>query len=760
MAAAYYSATMEQFWKDSASLEGSKRILDTIEDPYQRDYGKLNNLQREAWVQEIDILHTQLEELKKQLGELESKILFEYTIPRMGKRTDVVLLYRNIVFILEFKCGSTEYDNKKKAAYHQVYGYALDLSNYHEKSAGRLLVPIVVATDAKAVRNWKIEKRKHIIMPLYCNKDNIAAAMNQVVEAYPSEKPFDYTEWENSKYYPSPTIVEAARALFEGHSVREITRSEEDNGEGIAATIAEIDQIIEKSRKNKRKSICFVTGVPGAGKTLVGLKLAIQHSVSQSEERAALLSGNRPLVAVLQKALADDAEKQVKDREQDEDEDAPDTEQMEDGEEYGDEYEPDAEQEVVTGVPKFIDLVHRFRNDYFDPDIPGRRTEPPAEHIVIFDEAQRAWSLEQIKPWMEKHTKPSKKNPEKDMGFPYSEPQFLISIMDRWKDKEDWAVIVCLVGGGQEIYKGEAGLPEWFESLRREFSFENTKNRVFAEHWDVYVSPELELKGKEYLRDQSWDSLKKGLNVNPRELLHLKTSERSFRAQNLAAFVNALLNGDTEEAKAQYKLIQNPADGNDPYPIKITRDLNKARTWAKRQCVNTERCGLIASSGAKRLRPEGIFVDNVKNGNNFYQNWFLCDEDDPRSSNMLEEVMTEFGVQGLELDYSVVAWGADYRYVKSQWTYHRFGNKNWTNISKDKIAKNSQEAIKSYEDKRIYMKNAYRVLLTRARQGMVIFIPTGSEEDETRRPAFYNGTYEYLKKIGLEDLKDSDLEDI
>lgn len=295
------------------------------------------------------------------------------------------------------------------------------------------------------------------------------------------------------------------------------------------------------------------------------------------------------------------------------------------------------------------------------------------------------------------------------LNFPYSEPEFLISTMDR---HQDWAVIVCLVGGGQEINTGEAGLPEWFDSLRRKFP-----------EWDVYITPQL--NDEEYRRDCAWTDMIAGLRIFEREELHLATSVRSFRTPDLAAFVKAVLDVDTDNAKRLHEQIR------DKYPIRITRNLDAAKAWVRSQCQGTTRYGLLASSGALRLKPEGIFVKNEVS----VANWFLNGKDDVRSSYYLEDVVSEFDIQGLELDYSVVAWDADFRFDGEKWTYNNFSGDRWKNVAS--------------EERKLYLKNAYRVLLTRARQGMVIFIPAGSDADETRKCEYYDRTYEYLRSLGV-----------
>ena len=626
-----------------------------------------NDISAETTIQQSNTWEIEVEILKDQLRGLDGRVIFEYMIPRMGKRVDVVVLHKNIVFLLEFKCGDTEY---RASTYDQVYDYALDLRNFQKESHDKLLVPIMVSTRAPEIVNV-IRERDRIIEPLSCNAKNIGQAIRMVSDRY-TEQDFDYVAWENSEYLPTPTIVEAAQALYRGHNVHDITRSDA-GAENLTVTTAEINRIIEHSKANHRKSICFVTGVPGAGKTLVGLNLAIQRTDAQRGEHAVFLSGNYPLVTVLQEALARDKVEQEKQRSN-----------------------RISKADALRSTSAFIQIIHKYRDSFV-----GNNHIPP-ERIAIFDEAQRAWTHEMIEKFMR-----TKKGVAE---FRYSEPEFLISTMDRHRD---WAVIVCLVGGGQEINTGEAGLPEWFDSLRRAFP-----------NWDVYITPQL--NDVEYRREHAWPDMIADLNIFEHEKLHLATSVRSFRTPDLAAFVKAVLDVDTERAKELYQRIK------DKYPVRLTRDPNTAKKWVREQCQGTTRYGMLASSGALRLKPEGIFVKNEIN----VANWFLNGKDDVRSSYYLEDVVSEFDIQGLELDYSIVAWDADFRFDGAEWTYYNFVGNSWQNVAA--------------EERKLYLKNAYRVLLTRARQGMIIFIPEGSDTDETRRREWYDANFNYLCDVGVE----------
>ena len=647
----YYSAPISEFLKQS-----SEEILGVIcsNDPHS-----------ETRLQQINTWESEIAILKQQLtGMTEGQIIFEYTVPRMGKRVDIIFLHANIVYILEFKCGDDEY---KSSTYDQVYDYALDLRNFQKESHDKLLVPIMISTKA-AEEEIKICENERIILPIKCNANNIRAAIEAVGKLY-KEPQFNYIVWQNSVYLPTPTIVEAAQALYRGHNVHEITRNDA-GAKNLTITTNKVNQIIEYSKLHRRKSICFVTGVPGAGKTLVGLNIAIERSNARKGEHAVFLSGNFPLVTVLQEALARDRVEQSKNS--------------------------DSKINKSTALREtaaFIQIIHKYRDSFVGND------NIPPERIAIFDEAQRAWTKSMIANFMSQ-----KKGIH---NFSYSEPEFLINTLDRHLD---WAVIICLVGGGQEINTGEAGLIEWFDSLRRTYP-----------NWDIYVSPEL--NDTEYRRDRTLSSLFEGLNVSTSTDLHLSTAMRSFRTPDLAAFVKALLDVDKEKAKELYRKIQ------DKYPILLTRELDEAKNWTRQHCKGTMRYGLIASSGALRLKPKGIFVKNEIN----VANWFLNDKTDVRSSYYFEDVASEFDIQGLELDYTIVAWDGDFRFDGTKWTYNNFVGTRWQKINSN--------------DKKLYLKNAYRVLLTRARQGMAIYVPEGDVMDDTRPPEYYDKTYEYLKSI-------------
>jgi len=653
MGRAYYSKELQEFLTDD-----NDRILGELTNNNQFS---LEEQQRNAWIQQIQIL-------KNELCKLDSgHIMFEYSIPRMGKRVDVILIYEGIVFVIEFKVYSKEYH---RADIDQCLDYALDLKNFQEGSHNVQLVPILVSTDAPKVENIIEKFKDEIFVPLKANKDNLREIIDKVCEKYKAN-PINAIQWENSLYKPTPTIIEAAQALYQGHDVKEISRS--DSGAiNLVKTAQAINDIIEKSKKDKVKSICFVTGVPGAGKTLAGLNLANErHRFGDDEEHAVFLSGNGPLVSVLQEALARNNIENS-------------TEKITKG-------------DALQKAKSFIQNIHHFRDDAISVET------APFEKVVVFDEAQRAWNNDKTTSFM--------KIKKGIADFDMSEPEFLISVMDR---HSDWAVIICLIGGGQEINTGEAGLPEWFSAIR-----------TFYPHWNVYVSNQI--TDIEYTGNQELKKLFAGMKYHSVPDLHLSTSIRSFRSEHVSNFVKSLLDCNTE--KAQHLLLE-----LNLYPIVLTRDFEKAKQWLKDNARGNERYGITASSKAHRLRPYGIYVESDIDA----PQWFLNDKYDVRSSYYLEYVATEFHIQGLELDWTCVAWDANFRYENDGWSYNQFSGTKWNKIRS--------------EDKIMYLKNTYRVLLTRARQGIVIFIPEGTNEDETRKPEFYDGTYNYLKEIGIKEI--------
>lgn len=654
MQQAYYARPIAEFLTEQ---------LETVLGHLSRHHGHdIDPLQRNAWVDQISLLQKALE------GRPTGWLALEFSIPRMGKRVDTIIIVDGIIFVVEFKMGANEYS---ASAIDQVVDYALDLKNFHAGSHVRKLVPIVVATKAPGepiTLEWDADG---IAKPLLCNAESFASAIGRVIAVIPQQPPLDAAQWATSGYKPTPTIIEAAQALYCGHKVEEITRSDA-GAKNLSHTTEAIAKIIENTKVRREKAICFVTGVPGAGKTLAGLNLVTQRTKAHEDEHAVFLSGNGPLVDVLREALARDEQAQSK---------------LTDA--------PIKKTDAARKVKSFIQNIHHFRDENL------RAAGPPIEHVAVFDEAQRAWDKTHAANFMARRKGVA--------DFDMSEPEYLISVMDRHLD---WCTIVCLVGGGQEINAGEAGLTEWFAALKARFP-----------GWKVYTSSQL--AHRDYHWGQDLAGMLAGIQVETMPELHLAVSVRSFRAETLSDFVSAVVAGEVAAAKILYQAIRAS------YPIVFTRDLDVARDWLRHKARGSERFGLVASSGASRLKPQGLNVHEKIDA----PTWFLNDKADVRSSYYLEDVATEFDVQGLELDWVGVCWDADFRWNGDAWQHFKFQGTRWQNVNS--------------ESRRIYLSNAYRVLLTRARQGMVIYIPPGDISDPTRPPEFYEDIAQFFERCGV-----------
>src|ERR1039457_598192 len=661
--AAFYRAVLDDFLADSP-----EKILGALLHSYQ--HNELQKRQTKAWEKEIAVLKAACAELIR-LAPAAAKwsLLMEYPIPRRPKRLDAVLLAADIIICLEFK---TEDKAHSLQPQRQVEDYALDLRDFHEASRNRRIVPVVVvpkappATDSNgqistdAVRDVKLANASDLAQTLL-------TAFN--AEHRDDSAPIDPTAWDKSPYRPVPTIIEAAEVLFAGHNVSEIAHSYA-GATNLTITSNRLVEIIQQAQRQSEKVICFVTGVPGAGKTLAGLNV-VHNPALRREGRPAgvFLSGNGPLVKIVSAAIARDHKRRVR--------------------------ETGGERTVGT----FIQNVHVFVREGQE-----KSDKPPVERVVVFDEAQRAWNADQNQ----------KKN-----GLDVSEAETMLSIMDR---HQDWAVLIALVGGGQEIHNGEAGLAEWGRTLRTRFP-----------HWRVAVSPKALSGDTSVAGHRLFDDGRSGaLSIQPEPALHLDVCLRAFRAQRVTEWVDAVLNSDAETAASIIGDVRE-------FPITLTRSLATARAWLREHTRGLRRCGLVASSGAIRLRPHGLELSSgFRQGNrDLYVHWFLDLPPDVRSSNQLEVAASEFECQGLELDWVGVCWGGDFTFDQPEggWSFRCFSGGRWGQVNKG-------------VDRR-YLLNTYRVLLTRAREGLVIWIPSGDMTDPTRPASWFDQTADYLKRSGL-----------
>lgn len=652
---AYYAASVEDFLgEDSARILG----LMTAASAFSVDQS-----QRDAWLHEMTVLRIAL--APHISG---GHLYFELVVPRVGKRIDAVVVIGHTVFVVEFKVGARAFSS---ADVEQVWDYALDLKNFHETSHSVRLAPVLVITGITGyLELGAADDTDKVLRPALVSADRLGEFFESEI-ARGGGEPILAEQWQQGRYKPTPTIIEAATALYGRHSVQDISRRDA-GAKNLARTSAYISTVIQSAKAKGVKVICFVTGVPGAGKTLVGLDVATRHMDAASDMHSVYLSGNGPLVEILREALVRDDVARAKAK--------------------GHKKTKAAARQAVKS---FIQPIHHFRDECL-VDL-----KPPVDHVAIFDESQRAWSLEKTADFMQR----KKGRP----GFQMSEPAFLISCLDRHRD---WAVVVCLVGGGQEIHTGEAGISEWLSVVHTAYP-----------EWHVHVSPVL--TDSEYGATKALEQLAARATTTFNEDLHLSVSMRSFRAENVSSFVKKVLDLETEDAAALYQEFRSR------YPIVLTRCVDDARAWLRGRARGSQRYGIVVSSQAMRLKPHAIDVKSPVEP----VNWFLNDRNDVRSSYYLEDVATEFHVQGLELDWACVVWDADFRFSRGGWEHHSFVGSKWNRVLQD--------------SRRTYLKNAYRVLLTRARQGMVIVVPEGQTDDPTRASYFYDGTFEYLRSVGL-----------
>lgn len=702
-------------------------VINNISENFFRNHAELDGLQNNSWNKEYD-------DLRRCLVNKRGRILFEYNIPSLSKTIDVILLIEGKVFVLEYKVGSTRYE---KNDIRQVEQYSLLLKYCHSTSNDKWIIPILIATEAEDYENKYFGNEDDMVYnTMKANSSTLCGIIEQVCKNLPYDKEDEWeNEWENGIYKASPTIIDAAKNVWRENNVEGFKKGESDETTRLSAE-AYIKQVVEETKarpKGQRHSICFVTGVPGAGKTLVGLNL----SVALQEHGASMLSGNGPLVAVMSTALKRDYQKFKREK---------------------------ATLKDIVSVDAIIRDAYGYKKEIFEKRLDyhiGEGTvslkanaDKGSQHIIIFDEAQRAWTQEK----MIKPGQAGKKYWQEEM-FPFSEPGILLWDMNL----RDWGVFVCLVGGGQEIHDGEAGICEWMRAL---------KNNEELQGWHIYMADEL--KGAEYNRKDNenltiedyrkdFESVKR-LTVD--SSLHLTACQRTPRSEKVAEFIQELLECNTERASELYKSFKNC------YPIYLTRNIDKAKEKLRERHEkltpmngdkNNTRIGMLMSSNAERLRPLGYASSGASKSSSKVASWFLDGDEYVSSSNFLEIALDEFCVQGLELDVDVVMWDGDFRYneARNDWDYFNFNGKEWSQVTNEKITghektqdkvEEKKETNKKRETTRFYMKNAYRVLLTRARVGMIIFVPEGVENDKSRSKEIYESTFKYLKNIGLKIL--------
>ena len=648
-----------------------------------------NSQTKRSWSEEIDILQKEIPQ------EMAGMILLEYNIPRMGHRADTVLLANGIVILLEFKIVDEAISPSD--AKRQVLDYGLDLADFHSVTHDKIVLPLAVVKGMKTddtilkdvAGSFKFpDPHSKVADPLAVGTDDLGTAIRSILQKY-TEPAFDYAKWEDADYKPSPSIIEYERELYKKHNVEDITRKGAGDVDISNTTKAVID-VINECRNKKKKAIVFVSGVPGAGKTLIGLNIS-----NQLGDSAIFLSGNAPLVTVLKTALIRDRISQ-------------------------EEAELDRQRSgrARRGVQALVTDAYAFRNDIVRKGLPPTIKKAP-EHVLIFDEAQRAWDSSSVESYMKE---------KRDVaGLSMSEPELMLKSLDQ----NDWCTMVCLVGGGQDIHTGETGLVEWIETIRKKFK-----------SWSIFTSNKL--NNAQYIRDRNWDELVNGLDIGYRPDLYLTASMRSFKNENVSNLINCILDNDItgavniydENMKVQYHIV-------------ITQDLESARKWVRTAARGSQRSGLLVHSLAGRMDAFGIYYDKNRIQ---VADWFINGPDDVRSSYRMEIPASEFETQGLEIEYAIICWDADLRREDGKWAPYRFGiqKKGTTPPNWIKMSYNGDEDEKS---RVVHVFNSYRVLLTRARQGMAIYVPKGIDGDATVNPEWYESIYKFLHdEIGIKDI--------
>jgi schlafen family protein len=668
---AFYRSTVQEFLSDNVDVVG---VL--AQAKAAAGFFSVERAQIEAWHEQAIVLKSSLSDLTAIFPEAHQwTILLEFSIPRRQRRIDAVLLARDIIFVLEFKTGIGE---TGWSAARQAEDYVLELFDFHLPSRDRTIIPIVVAAKHKFSNTSATEYLDHQVT--LATPDHLAQVLLPVYRSCskPEADTINCEVWDKGMYRPVPTIIEAATALYSGTPVREIAHAH-SGSENLNATTEFILAAAQEAQSNNEKVICFVTGIPGAGKTLAGLNLVHNRELqSGGQQGLAFMSGNSPLVKILREALVTEFSKQS----------------------------GTSKKQARRKVSAFIQNIHQFVEDNLDRE----ESEQPHEHFIVFDEAQRAWDAE--------HNE--KRHRKKGSRWHVSEPEMVLSIMNR---HAGWAVVVALVGGGQEIHQGEAGLAEWGRTLKTKYS-----------HWHVFASPEALDGGDSVAGSVLFSDPSLEMKVNRNTALHLKTCIRSYKAERLAEWVNRVLNGDSAGAEETSKSFAR-------FPVMITRDLREAKDWVRNNTRGMRRCGFVASSGAARLRAFGIETSKGFRDGYSYTDWFLKPPSNVRSSFQLEVAATEFEIQGLELDNVAMCWGGDFVWNPKfrSWFASEFKGTRWLPVrSPDRYER---------------IRNKYRVLLTRSRERLVIWVPTGNENDATLRTNEMDNTFHYLLECGARVLE-------
>lgn len=620
-----------------------------------------------AWEGSVRELLRAFENVRRTLPEASGwTVLLEYEVPRRGKRIDAIILLPRTVVLVEMKVGSSAI---LRADMWQTERYALDIRDFHLQSRGRRIAPVLIATSMPSRGLPVVPEPVTEALPLAaCGGGDLG---EYLLALSASERPgpeIDVEAWDDSAYRATPTIIQAARDLYEGHDVRSISTSDATN---LSGTVEAVIDLVQRCRNEGRRGIAFITGAPGSGKTLAGLQVVHDPRIeAASGDAGVFLSGNRPLVEVISQALAEASKSANR---------LP-------------------TQERRRRLETFIHHAYWFRNEYAE-----HPEKTPSEHVVLFDEAQRAWDEERVRSW----TRGSSGR---------SEPRMLLDVMTR---VPDWCVVIAMVGGGQEINRGEAGLPEWGRTLIQDHS-----------DWLIAASPAV-LPGAPLRPGGALFEATDIRSVTADARLHLDMNVRSPRAERLNLWVDSVLDLRVDEAA---QLLPDPRE----FPMVLTRDLDAARDWLRDRAAPDERYGLLASATDRRLMAWGLDPRALKREEN-WADWFLRPNGDVRSSCQLEVPANAFDCQGLELDWAGVCWGSDLTPTgpNATWQTRSFDGNKWQT---------------RHGRRRQFLINGYRVLLTRARRGQVIWVPRAKPNDPSLRADYLDAVADLLQRAGVPSL--------
>ncbi len=646
--------------------------------------------QEQEWTKSVDILKSTLSEKKEgrseilqsaladpRLHEFQS-IILEYDFRRRGLRMDCVLLAPGIIVILEFKRHEPTLADRD-----QAMSYAINLCEFHEVTqkgihkGDAIIAPIVVSTRTKVTSDNNVSFQSKpwdaiFSMALMSDAETLADTLASVLSFRRGTHPISCNEWVSSKFKPSSSIIDAAVSLYGQHSVSAIEEHALPT-KIIKECVKELESIVREVREKKEKRVIFISGAPGAGKTLVGLQLLF------GTEKSVFVTGNAPLVDVLQLALKNSYREK----------NAANQLNIPSG------YKKEQISRVINLATFNIEKAHRFLKDR------STLSTPTDETLVIFDEAQRTYL---------KGRSVVSERLERD------EAELILEALEK-QNPGKGLVIICLLGHNQAINTGESGVISWFKAVNK------------AKGWSYQIDEKtLSLNGlfDDISSRQMWSNHSKRKSL---EKGHLDHSLRFWKNRDVEIWASAVVHGDSDKAMEVATSL-----GQEGIRIYLTRELKTAKNWVNGLRVGEERLGMIASSQARRLIAEGIHI--LPQSDSKIGHWMLAPSGDIRSSNTLDVAQNQFQIQGLELDYALVCWDADFRRAKTGWEAYNISGTKWQKQSK--------------KEEQAYRENSYRVLLTRARKGMVIYIPNGDESqiDETRNPSFYDGIFEFLVTCG------------